>query len=722
MKNLLYPLLFLLAISSLNGQPSIATQEDNSPAVIAQDFALTYGVRAEAIEAILWIYQAKGYDANRRSRATEEILKNYAQVPEKTQRVDRLSKSTLQQLGITNQPQIADALEWDLFAGRYYLSTTGKNSPAILAKGNVHIWYGIPAKTLRALAKQLEKNHLDRRGFEVKLAAQVEKYEALKEELRHYAEHEEIYERAEVLLAEGKLAEADQLISEDYLVSKKRQAYKGYVYGKTKELSLQYAAASVGYRDAITLDPDNTKYQFYYAYNEATLANYDEAIKYYEMVLDSDTLQHGKRGMTVTIWNNLGLVWSHKGDADLAIFYYEKALKLGEELWGTNDPRLAAEYNNLGNIWDEQGDYDKALAYYKKSLDFDLERYGANHPNTAIDYGHIGSIWEARGAPEKALFYYEQALQILLDNLTENHPSVAIQYSNMGGLWSKKGNHDLALQYYEKALQIDVAIFGMEHLNLAIDYNDLGLIWDNLGNYDQAILYYEKALAILTHHFGDSHLKLLTTYHNLALAWEAKAEYDKTMSYFQKCQAIAAAFLPPDHPDQKRFAEDLAYAANEVGLVFYQQKKYQTARTLAQLALKNARFLNDTLLSVTCWNNLGIAQQQLQAHELALQSYEQSLQLVTAWNQHLEVLRSAADDQQANPQKLAEAYPVNDIRYVQCRKLECLNALQRKDEAENLAKQLWQFALDEKNEKLLAVLAKEGYRFGETKEKSPPSP
>lgn len=263
----------------------IKTTGDNSPAVIAKNFSATYGVRADAIEAILWIYEAEGYDAQRRKNATEQILKIYAQSPEKQQKSTELSEASRVNIGIANTPKITSALEWDLFARNHYLSTTGKNSPAVMAKGDVNIWYGIPPKTLRVLAAQLEKNKTDLGNFEVRLADQVKKYEELKTELETYASKEEIYQKAETLLAEGKLEEAEKLIESDYLASKKRQAYKGYVFGKTKELLLKYEEAALGYRDAVFLDKANTTYLLYYAHNEYTLAHYDEAIKHFEIAL-----------------------------------------------------------------------------------------------------------------------------------------------------------------------------------------------------------------------------------------------------------------------------------------------------------------------------------------------------------------------------------------------------------------------------------------------------
>ncbi|HPH22090.1 MAG TPA: hypothetical protein PLE32_25040, partial [Haliscomenobacter sp.] len=59
--------LVLLSLNTVLAQTEdVNTTGDNSPAVIAKNFSAIYGVRADAVEAILWIYEAEGYDVARR--------------------------------------------------------------------------------------------------------------------------------------------------------------------------------------------------------------------------------------------------------------------------------------------------------------------------------------------------------------------------------------------------------------------------------------------------------------------------------------------------------------------------------------------------------------------------------------------------------------------------------------------------------------------------------
>ncbi|HOY19462.1 MAG TPA: tetratricopeptide repeat protein [Haliscomenobacter sp.] len=598
------------------------TTGDNSPSVIAKSFSATYGVRADAVEAILWIYEAEGYDVARRKRAIEQILREYAQSPEKQQKADILSEASRRKIGITDAPKVANALEWDLFARSHYLSTTGYNSPAVMAKGDVNIWYGIPPKALRALALQLEKNKTDLSNFETKLSDQVKKYEELKTELETYGGKEEIYRKAEVLLAEGKLEEAEQLIETDYRASKKRQAYKGYVFGKAKELLQKYDEAAEGYRDAVFMDNSNSTYHLHYGYNEEVLAHYDEAIKHYEIALSIDSLKSGNESRTATLMTNLGTARESKGEYNKAIEYFEKALQIFLKTFGENHPNVATNYNNLGAAWESKGEYSKAIEYYEKALQINVKASGENHPDLAINYNNLAGAWATKGEYDKAIEYFEKALQIFLKAFGENHPNVATNHNNLGAVWTLKGRYDKAIDYYDKALQTHVKALGEDHPDVARDYNNLGLVWTSKGEYDKAIGYFEKALKIGVKALGEDHPDVARDYNNLGGAWFSKKEYDKCIGYFEKALKIDVKALGEDHPNVAREYTNLGGAWKE-------KEEYDKCIEYFEKALQIflKAFGENHPDVAKNYNNLGGAWSSKREYDKAIRYYEKALQI-----------------------------------------------------------------------------------------------
>jgi hypothetical protein len=56
---------------------------------------------------------------------------------------------------------------------------------------------------------------------------------------------------------------------------------------------------------------------------------------------------------------------------------------------GSEHPDVGASYNNIGNVYTNKGDNDKALEYYKKDLDISLKSLGSEHPLTKQTQSYI---------------------------------------------------------------------------------------------------------------------------------------------------------------------------------------------------------------------------------------------------------------------------------------------------------------------------------------------
>jgi tetratricopeptide (TPR) repeat protein len=70
-------------------------------------------------------------------------------------------------------------------------------------------------------------------------------------------------------------------------------------------------------------------------------------------------------------YNNIGLIYSKKGEWDKALEYYGKSEQIYIEVG--NKAGLGPTYNNIGGIYDKKGEWDKALEYYGKSEQIRIE-------------------------------------------------------------------------------------------------------------------------------------------------------------------------------------------------------------------------------------------------------------------------------------------------------------------------------------------------------------
>ena len=105
-----------------------------------------------------------------------------------------------------------------------------------------------------------------------------------------------------------------------------------------------------------------------------------------------------------------------------------------------------------------QGCYKKALIFYEKALTLSCETFGSLHKDTATIQSYMGMVYKSLGEYENAQKSYHNALTAYLQILEENSPIIAKLYNHMGVCLSSQTKFDEALVYYEKSLQSYVII------------------------------------------------------------------------------------------------------------------------------------------------------------------------------------------------------------------------------------------------------------------------
>jgi protein O-mannosyl-transferase len=98
----------------------------------------------------------------------------------------------------------------------------------------------------------------------------------------------------------------------------------------------------------------------------------------------------------VEAYGELGLAWHRMGNPDLALQYYERAVKL--------DSKKASTYSNMAIIFFERKEYARALELHKKAVSLD--------PNFENGYLNIGSIYGQQGDYGQAIENFEKVIRI----------------------------------------------------------------------------------------------------------------------------------------------------------------------------------------------------------------------------------------------------------------------------------------------------------------------
>ena len=146
-------------------------------------------------------------------------------------------------------------------------------------------------------------------------------------------------------------------------------------------------------------------------------------IEFYESILKYNP-------NTVRIMNNLGNLYSEKGDIDQAAVMYQRAVSIpGGNLF-------AQPYYNLGNIYRDQKNIEAAIEQYKKAIEVD-SAFPFAYQNLAVIYANRGQLVEAAEMLEK------------VKKLRPTEPRV---YYNLALIYTAQNKFSLAISNLEQGL------------------------------------------------------------------------------------------------------------------------------------------------------------------------------------------------------------------------------------------------------------------------------
>ena len=204
-------------------------------------------------------------------------------------------------------------------------------------------------------------------------------------------------------------------------------------------------------------------------------------------------------------YNNLGIDYGEKGEYDLAIKYFTKAIEL--------KPDYALAYNNRGAVYRSKGEHDLAIEDCNEAIRLKHDY--------AEPYSNRGAAYRNKGDYDRAIKDYDMAIRL-------KHDFVEAYY-NRGLAYHEKREFDLAIKDYNKAIELNPELFH--------PYYNRGNVYLQKGDFDSAIEDYSKAIE-LNPELGPAYCNRGETWLHLK-EWD-KAKVDLTAAKDKGIDIIAA--------------------------------------------------------------------------------------------------------------------------------------------------------------------------------------
>ncbi len=332
--------------------------------------------------------------------------------------------------------------------------------------------------------------------------------------------------------------------------------------------------------------------------------NYNSAIKKAKLVLETGLEIYGPNDPAMAaIYNTLGRTYNSSGDYNRAIIYNKKALAVLEKNGRENSTYAGTIYLEIGRSLFSSGNADGAIAAGKKAEEIYKKNYGPQHLYVAYAWELIASGESMKGNYNRVIALNRKAMSVYRKTGGETETSLGRVYINIGEAYRAMGDFNRAMEHHRMALKIYQKKLGEGSTYTATAYNYIGGVYKSMADYPRAIAHYKKSCAIYIKVLGEKHSFVATSYVNIGGAYELHNQLDETIEYYKKALPIYRTTLGENHVYMAVLYNNLGLANRrkgdlKQGLAWYRKALALYSKTLPRshpyiaIALVNLADLN----------------------------------------------------------------------------------------------------------------------------------
>ncbi|MDY9927876.1 tetratricopeptide repeat protein [Methanosarcina sp.] len=330
------------------------------------------------------------------------------------------------------------------------------------------------------------------------------------------------------------------------------------------------------------------------------IGEYEKALTLQQKALDilQDEVDEDP-GHIALLQQNMALTYQYLGRYDEALELCQEALSVREALLGKGDPEVAKTTENLAAIHQHLGNYEEAFALAQRALNIREKKLGPKHPDVATNLSSLGVLCTIMDNLEEALKYNQRAVEIAEEKFEGDHTAFAQTLSNLGATYQYMLRYDDALEAYQRALQITERSLGSDNSILVHTLNNMAETYRKMKNYDEALDFYQRALNIARNHMGEEHPTVALVMNNLGRLYIDTKEFEKAHPLCQQALDIRGKTLGTDHVDFAITSLDLGIIYGCVGRRDYALPLSEhSLRIFEQKLGSNHRYTKDAKLIV----------------------------------------------------------------------------------------------------------------------------
>jgi len=261
--------------------------------------------------------------------------------------------------------------------------------------------------------------------------------------------------------------------------------------------------------------------------------------------------------LKLEIFSSIGISYWALGDYTKALEYLNEAFKMSEKQG--DSALIASMYNNLSVVYSSKGELRKSMFFQQRALDFTNP---LDTESRALYLLNIGLSHFSLSEPDKGLEDVLKSKEFYLQ--LDDKYGIASCLSSIGEMYLESKEHQKALGYYNGAIEI--------YRDEGLDF-ELARIWlstadlyTDINLYDSARIYFAKVQDFLDY-FSDK--RLYSELHNsIGTLMEKEKKYDLALFHYSE-------FLKVSLEIEDYFNSAIAYS--NMGHIYYLTEDYKLA-------------------------------------------------------------------------------------------------------------------------------------------------
>lgn len=267
----------------------------------------------------------------------------------------------------------------------------------------------------------------------------------------------------------------------------------------------------------------------------------DDAMACFEEALDIRKQQssdyddnNSKKVMDVSeVLFQIGGVRESKKQYLESLVCYEEALKLRSSIFGEDEDTANIVYR-IGEVRRIRGQHDLAMQNFTRALDMYKSSVGEAHLSVADCYHSLGYVCDAKCDVQKAMQNHKEGLSVRKMILGGDHVKIATSFDDIAAIYQKQHEHEKALRCLKEALRIRKLRLGSHDIEIGKTLFGMGIIFATIGDTSNAMGCYNASLEISSS-LG-SHPKLeAQTLHQIGCLLAESCNYNEALNNWRTC-------------------------------------------------------------------------------------------------------------------------------------------------------------------------------------------